>query len=124
MRNRTLIEGVLVTSAISLPVILDHIFEHVELSFLHTFSVIFHESQPSVPEQLFSLPPSLTCPQQILYGTRPWALEATLLPTASSQGLAVLVTHIRFLLFYPGDSAHNIFQRLEHLLNGEARALS
>ncbi len=56
MRNGTLIEGVLASSAISLPVILassaislpvilDNIFEHVELSFLHIFSDKFHDSQ-------------------------------------------------------------------------------
>ncbi len=46
MRNRTFIEGVLASSAISLLVIFDKLFEHVELSFLHTLSVNFHDSQP------------------------------------------------------------------------------
>ncbi len=45
MRHRTFIKGVLASSAISLPVILDNISEHVVLSFLHTFSVNCPDSQ-------------------------------------------------------------------------------
>ncbi len=45
-RNRTLTDGILASSAISVPVSFDIGFEHVGLSFLRTLSVSFHESQP------------------------------------------------------------------------------